>query len=51
MIKSRMISDSERFVLTICTIHAGTAKNVFPDECVMEGTMRVYTVDIVEKLK
>lgn len=42
-IRSRMIDPVEPFVISVCSVHSGTANNIIPDEAVLEGTVR--TVD------
>lgn len=39
-VSSRMINPIKPFVLSICSIHAGTTDNVIPDDAVLEGTIR-----------
>lgn len=46
-IQSRDIDSKESFVFTICTFNAGTAMNVFPDDCVMTGTIRAYSESVM----
>lgn len=43
---SRNISPFETAVISICTIHAGTAFNVIPDELVMTGTVRTFNPEV-----
>lgn len=45
-IVSREIAAYESAVVSISTIHAGTAFNVLPDEVVMTGTVRTFNEDI-----
>jgi amidohydrolase len=37
---SRSIQPADVAVVSICTIHAGSATNIIPDQAVMEGTVR-----------
>ena len=39
-LSSRIISPTQPFVLSVCSIHSGTTDNVIPNEAVMMGTMR-----------
>ena len=39
-IVSRMNNPQEPLVLSICTIHGGTSKNIIPNEVKMTGTLR-----------
>lgn len=41
-IQARELSVSDRAVLTIGTMHAGTAANAIPDEAVMGGSLRTF---------
>lgn len=45
-INSREINPNELIVLTICSIHGGTAANIMPDEAVMQGTIRTMNMDV-----
>lgn len=42
-IVSRRMSPIEATVVSVCSIHAGSAHNVIPEEVVMEGTTRAYS--------
>lgn len=39
-VSSRVVSPIKPFVLSVCSIHSGTADNIIPSEAVLEGTMR-----------
>jgi len=45
MIRSRMINPVKPLVITVGTIHGGTAVNVIPDEVTMSGTIRCLDHD------
>jgi amidohydrolase len=47
---SRETSPFSPSVITIGTIHAGTAFNIIPETAVMQGTMRAYSAEHREKL-
>ena len=47
---SREVSPFSPAVITIGTIHAGTAFNIIPETAVLQGTMRAYSVEDREKL-
>ncbi len=47
---SRETSPFSPAVITIGTIHAGTAFNIIPETAVLQGTMRAYTVEHRAKL-
>lgn len=50
-IHTRELSCADRAVLTIGTIHGGTAANVIPDTVVMGGTLRTYDEEIRRYIK
>ncbi len=50
-IQTRELSAGDRAVLTIGTIHGGTAANVIPDTVVMGGTLRTYDEEIRRYIK
>jgi carboxypeptidase Ss1 len=41
-VTSRMIDQREPFVISVCSIHAGTKDNIIPDEALLEGTIRTF---------
>jgi amidohydrolase len=41
-IVSRSLEPTQAAVVSVCTIHGGTASNVIPDEVTMEGTTRYF---------
>ncbi len=38
-------------VISVTMIHAGEATNVIPDHCVMEGTVRTFSVDVLDMIE
>ena len=50
-IKSRNIDSRKNIVLSICKIESGHTYNVFPDEAIMQGTIRSYDDEILQKMK
>ena len=50
-IKSRNIDSRKNIVFSICKIESGYTYNVFPDEAIMQGTIRSYDEEILEKMK
>jgi len=38
-------------VISVTKIHAGEAVNVVPDDCVLEGTVRTFTEDVLEMIE
>ncbi|MBV7485153.1 M20 aminoacylase family protein [Bordetella sp. BOR01] len=48
---SRSKDPLESAVLTITQVHAGDAYNVIPGEAVLRGTVRTYTVDVLDKIE
>ena len=45
-INSREINPNELIVLTICSVHAGTAPNIMPGEAVFQGTIRTMNMEV-----
>lgn len=39
-VASRMIDQTEPFVVSVCSLHSGTKDNIIPDEALLEGTVR-----------
>jgi carboxypeptidase Ss1 len=39
-ISSRMIDQTEPFVISVCSIHSGSKDNIIPDDAVLTGTIR-----------
>ncbi len=50
-IKSRNIDSRKNIVFSICKIESGHTYNVFPDEAIMQGTIRSYDEEILQKMK
>jgi carboxypeptidase Ss1 len=50
-ISSRMIKQTEPFVLSVCSVHSGTRNNVIPDFAEMEGTIRTLNENTRTKAK
>lgn len=48
---SREVAPYETAVLTIGSLHAGTAHNIIPDRAVLEGTIRAYDDALMERLE
>jgi amidohydrolase len=40
---SRNIDPREAAVISVCSIHAGTADNIIPDKLIMQGSMRTFS--------
>jgi hippurate hydrolase len=38
-------------VISVTMIHAGEATNVVPDDCVIEGTVRTFTLDVLDMIE
>jgi amidohydrolase len=47
---SRQIDATEPVVISICTIHGGTAVNIIPDSVEMSGTVRSFDSDVRDRL-
>lgn len=45
-INSREISPNEMIVLTVCSVHAGSACNITPMDAVFKGTIRTMNMDV-----
>ena len=50
-IPSRELAMNDRAVLTVGTLHAGTAANAIPDEAVMSGSLRTFAEGVRGKIK
>lgn len=50
-IVSRNIEPTQSGVISVCTIHGGTANNVIPDEVVLEGTTRYFIPEIGDLIR
>ncbi|MBO0707361.1 MAG: amidohydrolase [Candidatus Dormibacteraeota bacterium] len=48
---SREVAPYETAVLTIGSLHGGTAHNIIPDRAVLEGTIRAYDDKLMERLE
>jgi len=38
-------------VISVTMIHAGEATNVIPDSCTLQGTVRTFTVDVLDRIE
>ena len=45
-INSREINPNQMIVLTVCSLHSGTAANVMPSEAVLKGTIRTMDLEV-----
>lgn len=50
-IVSRSVAPTEAGVVTVGSLHSGTAMNIISDSAVLEGTMRAFTTDLQELLR
>jgi carboxypeptidase Ss1 len=50
-ITSRMIDQTEPFVISVCSIHSGTKDNIIPDDAFLEGTIRTLDEKTRKKAK
>lgn len=54
-IVSRNVSPMETAVLSVCSIHGGTASNIIPDEVRLSGSIRTFSEDVqafmIQRLK
>jgi amidohydrolase len=47
-IVSRNLKPLDTGVISVTMIHAGEATNVIPDSCVLEGTVRTFTTEVLD---
>ncbi|MFN7988894.1 MAG: M20 aminoacylase family protein [Thermoanaerobaculia bacterium] len=47
-IVSRNVRPIDACVVSVTKIHAGEAANVIPERCVIEGTVRTYTLEVLD---
>jgi len=50
-ISSRMIKQTEPFVISVCSIHSGTKDNIIPDNAYLQGTIRTLDEKTRERAK
>ena len=50
-IVSRNVPPIEPLVLSVTKIHAGTAYNVIPSDCVVSGTMRYFSKEMANMVR
>jgi amidohydrolase len=48
---SRNIKPTETGVISVTMIHTGEATNVIPDTCVLEGTVRTFTTEVLDLIE
>ena len=48
---SRNIKPIDAGVISVTMIHAGEATNVIPDSCELQGTVRTFTVEVLDKIE
>ncbi|CAG1019439.1 hippurate hydrolase [Burkholderiaceae bacterium] len=48
---SRNIRPIDAGVISVTMIHTGEVTNVVPDRCVMEGTVRTFTLDVLDMIE
>jgi len=41
-VSARMTDQTQPFVISVCSIHSGSAHNIIPDDALLEGTMRTF---------
>ena len=41
-VSARMMDQTQPFVISVCSIHSGSAHNIIPDDAILEGTMRTF---------
>jgi carboxypeptidase Ss1 len=50
-VSSRLLDQSEPFVLSVCNLHAGSKDNIIPDSAYFEGTIRTLNHSVKKKAK
>ncbi len=50
-VSSRMIDQTQPFVISVCSIHSGSKNNIIPDDAVLEGTIRTLDEKIRTQAK
>ncbi|MEK9801835.1 MAG: M20 aminoacylase family protein [Curvibacter sp.] len=50
-IVSRNIKPIDAGVISVTMIHAGEATNVIPDSCELQGTVRTFTLEVLDKIE
>jgi carboxypeptidase Ss1 len=45
-VASRMIDQTEPFVVSVCSIHSGSKDNIIPDDAMLEGTIRTLNEQV-----
>jgi carboxypeptidase Ss1 len=50
-VSSRMIDQTEPFVVSICSIHSGSKDNIIPDDALLEGTIRTLSERVRSEAK
>ena len=48
---SRSIKPIEAGVISVTMIHTGEATNVIPDSCELQGTVRTFTLDVLDRIE
>jgi len=48
---SRNLKPIDAGVISVTMIHAGEATNVIPDRCVLEGTVRTFTIPVLDLIE
>ena len=48
---SRNVKPIDAGVISVTMIHAGEATNVIPDSCELQGTVRTFTVEVLDKIE
>ncbi len=50
-IVSRNLRPIDTGVISVTMIHAGEATNVIPDSCVLEGTVRTFSIEVLDMIE
>lgn len=50
-VSTRMIDQTQPFVISVCSIHSGSKNNIIPDDAVLEGTIRTLDEKVRSQAK
>ena len=50
-VSARMTDQTQPFVISVCSIHSGSAHNIIPDDANLEGTMRTFDQKVRSRAK
>jgi carboxypeptidase Ss1 len=50
-VSTRMIDQTQPFVISVCSIHSGSKNNIIPDDAILEGTIRTLDEKVRSQAK